>query len=661
MEFQISDNNELNQNPISDLETELEMTYNGQIQDPHEPQVFPEDYDSTCSTPYVSAPSSPGRAPGPGPGSINGGFFYSAPASPMHFAMTSVSSMVSSTQPSSPDNSVPLGFEFEFSARFGSSGSGQTGSMSSADELFLNGQIRPMKLSTHLERPQVLAPLLDLEHEDEENEDNVDGKVRGRDLRLRDKSLRRRTRSMSPLRNASFALNIDDQSMCLDKDLGKKADSKNDEEMYNETSASMSASSSRSSSAGRSSKRWVFLKDFLRSKSEGRSNNKFWSTISFSPAKEKKPGSTSSSVVQESKEKLSNVSIGGSENQRSHKNKPVNGIGKRRVPPSPHELHYTANRAQAEEMRKKTFLPYRQGLLGCLGFSSKGYGAMNGLARALNPVSSSAGVTQPTIYFPFSSTPCGFFLKTWAFFCAGKLVEPQLGSVGNGPTPYSKQDFNRMISKGKANALPSSIWETNVRGKALGVDNTFRKKFDREEYLQRAREREKQESEGRSKSKAKGPPVQRKPLKHRDYEVDLESRLGKTQVVTPVAPLSQQAGYYCSVCECVVKDSANYLDHINGKKHQRALGMSMRVERATLQQVQERFDQLKKRKAPGSFSEQDLDERIIKQQEEEEERKRQRRERKKEKKKEKAAEEEPEIDPDVAAMMGFGGFRSSKK
>lgn len=29
---------------------------------------------------------------------------------------------------------------------------------------------------------------------------------------------------------------------------------------------------------------------------------------------------------------------------------------------------------------------------------------------------------------------------------------------------------------------------------------------------------------------AKAPPVQRKPLKQRDYEVDLESRLGKTQV-----------------------------------------------------------------------------------------------------------------------------------
>lgn len=29
--------------------------------------------------------------------------------------------------------------------------------------------------------------------------------------------------------------------------------------------------------------------------------------------------------------------------------------------------------------------------------------------------------------------------------------------------------------------------------------------------------------------------------------------------------------------------------------------------------------------------------------------------------KEKAVEEEPEEDPDVAAMMGFGGFRSSNK
>ncbi|KAL5996331.1 hypothetical protein ACLOJK_026408 [Asimina triloba] len=231
--------------------------------------------------------------------------------------------------------------------------------------------------------------------------------------------------------------------------------------------------------------------------------------------------------------------------------------------------------------------------------------------------------------------------------------------------------------------LPQYLFEmAQPSGNAVGVDNTHRRKFNREEYLERARQREEQEeSQLKSKCKhvAKAPPVQRKPLKHRDYEVDLDSRLGKTQVVTPIAPLSQQAGYYCSVCECVVKDSANYLDHINGKKHQRALGMSMRVERASLQQVRERFETLKKRKVAGSFTEHDLDERILKQQQEEEEKKRQRRERKKEKKygnstpntqashfidetrKEKEAENDAEEDPDVAAMMGFGGFRSSKK
>lgn len=30
-------------------------------------------------------------------------------------------------------------------------------------------------------------------------------------------------------------------------------------------------------------------------------------------------------------------------------------------------------------------------------------------------------------------------------------------------------------------------------------------------------------------------------------------------------PLSQQAGYYCNVCDCILRDSQSYLDHINGE------------------------------------------------------------------------------------------------
>lgn len=34
------------------------------------------------------------------------------------------------------------------------------------------------------------------------------------------------------------------------------------------------------------------------------------------------------------------------------------------------------------------------------------------------------------------------------------------------------------------------------------------------------------------------------------------------QVVTAATPLNQQAGYYCKVCDCILRDSQSYLDHM---------------------------------------------------------------------------------------------------
>jgi U4/U6.U5 tri-snRNP component SNU23 len=84
--------------------------------------------------------------------------------------------------------------------------------------------------------------------------------------------------------------------------------------------------------------------------------------------------------------------------------------------------------------------------------------------------------------------------------------------------------------------------------------------------------------------------VERAKLKARQFDLNLKVPLGKTQIIGNTTSLSQQAGFYCSVCECVLKDSVTYLDHINGKWHMRALGMSMRVEKVGADRVRMRIE-----------------------------------------------------------------------
>lgn len=84
-------------------------------------------------------------------------------------------------------------------------------------------------------------------------------------------------------------------------------------------------------------------------------------------------------------------------------------------------------------------------------------------------------------------------------------------------------------------------------------------------------------------------------LKHREADLGLEDKVGKIQVVTGSSAPHQQGGYWCDICQCLLKDSMAYLDHINGKKHQKALGFSMRVERVGVDRVKERLGALKRR------------------------------------------------------------------
>jgi U4/U6.U5 tri-snRNP component SNU23 len=168
-----------------------------------------------------------------------------------------------------------------------------------------------------------------------------------------------------------------------------------------------------------------------------------------------------------------------------------------------------------------------------------------------------------------------------------------------------------------------------------------------------------------------------------------DKEVGKVKVLTAAQmETGEGAGFYCEVCKVLCKDDRAYVGHVNGKNHQRALGFSMRVEKKGLSSVKEKLAGLKRKLKDGgetipittttsssssssssSSKEGDgtgADADGAENKQAHPEHKKKRREGgngsdDQQGKGEKEEEDDEGVDPEMAAMMGFGGFGGSKR
>ncbi|KIJ49469.1 hypothetical protein M422DRAFT_27834 [Sphaerobolus stellatus SS14] len=213
-------------------------------------------------------------------------------------------------------------------------------------------------------------------------------------------------------------------------------------------------------------------------------------------------------------------------------------------------------------------------------------------------------------------------------------------------------------------------------------DTGFRRTWDKEEYAAKAKAKEDEEKEIMRKKEemlksGKKPRVSRavedlpKPtemMKQREAPLELDKNLGKTMIVTnPGGRGAGQPGFYCELCSRNHKDSAGYLDHINSRQHLRRLGQTTRIERSTIEQVRARIALLREKTKEASEAKTfDFDKRLAevraKEQALRDEKKRTKQAAKEAARMEVVKDAVTQAEEDeMAKMMGFAGFGSSKK
>lgn len=354
-------------------------------------------FDSTASTPYVSAPSSPKRF-----GGDPFDYYYhytSAPTSPSRVAAIFASSSVPLDWDHKPNSSPPADDDFAFDF----SGQLEKGlpmpDLTDADVLFEKGKIRPLKPPPRLYNPSSDAASTP---------------------RSPKSPARRRWSPRTPTGNKEidpFTAAMVETTRERGRERGK-ASSNASQEAATTISSSRSRKGSRSLSPMRSGVGGFFSRssdsavtskeskstiasECLKARTSGGSNSnngKKWrlrDLLLFRSASEgrvtgnksKDPLRKYTLVYNQTNSPVSSPSSfrKGGEDSRNSSFRSSDGGGSIRRSTgqavSAHEIHYVSNRVASEEMKKKTALPFnRQGLFGCLRFNP----AVNSIARGFH-------------------------------------------------------------------------------------------------------------------------------------------------------------------------------------------------------------------------------------------------------------------------------------
>ncbi|KAK4779264.1 hypothetical protein SAY86_006792 [Trapa natans] len=334
------------------------------------------DFASGRSTPY--APSTPKRF---------GEYYFSAPTSPSrmddfyHDLDVELSSSTAGNHHGASmtkdageydEEEEQEDFAFDFFK-------GSDSASLSAEELFDGGKIRSLKPPPF--RPEVAgkspvrSPRSPVRQgmrtvKADDGRKNRPEKERGRDQAPGSTGGPRAARSLSPYRVSSYPWEVEEKEKRRRQQQQLHQKPKSSHQQGGQLPPPPASSSSKGDS-GSASKKWK-LKDFFlfRSASEGR-------------ATDKDPFQKYAGVFKKQEETRNSSLKSGTSVADSPGAGSISRRRRRPGPVSAHELHYTVNKALSEDLKKRTFLPYKQGILGRLAFNpavhalANGFGSLN--------------------------------------------------------------------------------------------------------------------------------------------------------------------------------------------------------------------------------------------------------------------------------------------